>query len=213
MHTGFQNAQASTAAEILAAVKTGTAQYNTNKGQSFPTLLRCPSPPSSPANIIHYLLAVITVGHSLGGAIAELDAIYLKLQIPSLSVSARLFGLPQVGNAAFASFAGRVVPDSTHVNNKQGSFLPPPHPTTFLLSPEIPRSSSMWSDLSFALLLLVSVGRPDPVPALPGRALGFTQIAGEIYITPGGVYQSCSGIDNAACAAGKSGSNLNDHGG
>ena len=64
--------------------------------------------------------SVITVGHSLGGAIAELDAIFLKLQIPSISISARTYGLPRVGNDGFASFAQRIVPDSTHVTNKAG---------------------------------------------------------------------------------------------
>ncbi|KAL7408799.1 Alpha/Beta hydrolase protein [Mrakia frigida] len=92
VHSGFQNTQGFTAAKVLAAVKSGVAKYGTSK--------------------------VITVGHSLGAAIAELDAIYLKLQIPSLTVSARLFGLPRTGNDAFAPYALKVVPDSTHTTNQ-----------------------------------------------------------------------------------------------
>lgn len=41
--------------------------------------------------------------------IFPVDALYLKLQIPSLSVSARLFGLPRTGNPAFGPWALRVV--------------------------------------------------------------------------------------------------------
>lgn len=86
--------------------------------------------------LVAFFDSVITVGHSLGGAIAEreatlliankiarkpqadlrrvlfslsVDALYLKLQIPSLSVSARLFGLPRTGNPAFGPWALSVV--------------------------------------------------------------------------------------------------------
>jgi alpha-beta hydrolase superfamily lysophospholipase len=39
---------------------------------------------------------VILVGHSLGGAIALLDAVFLRLQIPSANIKVRAFGLPRV---------------------------------------------------------------------------------------------------------------------
>lgn len=45
------------------------------------------------------------VGHSLGGALAELDSLFMTLNLPSsISVKGRTFGTPRVGNAAFASF-------------------------------------------------------------------------------------------------------------
>lgn len=48
--------------------------------------------------------SAIKIGHSLGGALAELDALYLSVNLPaSTSIKAMTFGTPRVGNAAFAS--------------------------------------------------------------------------------------------------------------
>jgi predicted lipase len=45
------------------------------------------------------------IGHSLGGALAELDALYLTLNLPSnISIKAVTYGTPRVGNHAFARF-------------------------------------------------------------------------------------------------------------
>ncbi|CAE6482578.1 unnamed protein product [Rhizoctonia solani] len=69
-HDGFMKAQADTAVTILAGVKTLLATHSASK--------------------------VLTIGHSLGGAIATLDALYFKLNLPStVSIKAVTFGLPR----------------------------------------------------------------------------------------------------------------------
>lgn len=80
------------------------------------------------------------VGHSLGGALAELDALYLTLNLPSdTSIKAITYGTPRVGNPAFAAlidskvhFPGQIhccelyrllllqVPNFRRINNEKG---------------------------------------------------------------------------------------------
>lgn len=49
--------------------------------------------------------SVVIIGHSLGGAIALLDSVYLPLHLPSTTIfTTSVFGLPRVGNSAFASY-------------------------------------------------------------------------------------------------------------
>ena len=44
------------------------------------------------------------VGHSLGGALAEINALYMTLNLPSnVHVKAVTFGTPRVGNPAWAT--------------------------------------------------------------------------------------------------------------
>jgi predicted lipase len=97
VHDGFTNAQANSAAAVLAAVK----RIMSERGVTKATI----------------------VGHSLGGAIANLDAIYLKLQIPSLSVKIVTYGQPRVGNQAFADYMDAKFPDLTRVTN-QADLIP-----------------------------------------------------------------------------------------
>ncbi|KAG8883892.1 hypothetical protein FRB97_005730 [Tulasnella sp. 331] len=78
VHSGFLSAFESTATSVLAAVKALMTAHSTTK--------------------------VTTVGHSLGGAIANLDAVYLKTNIPSISLNTVTFGEPRVGNAAWATY-------------------------------------------------------------------------------------------------------------
>jgi predicted lipase len=67
------------------------------------------------------LSSVTVVGHSLGGALALLDGVFLSLQLPkNVTVKVMSYGMPRVGNQAFANFidsqlSGRV----THVNNQE----------------------------------------------------------------------------------------------
>lgn len=43
------------------------------------------------------------VGHSLGGALSELDALYMALNLPlSIHIKSVTYGTPRVGNPAFA---------------------------------------------------------------------------------------------------------------
>ncbi|KAJ7272653.1 alpha/beta-hydrolase [Mycena haematopus] len=109
VHDGFRDAQAKSATQVLAAVKTALSQSGLKK--------------------------VTIVGHSLGGAIALIDSIYLPLHITGVTFKTIVYGLPRVGNQAFANQAsvGNTV---THINNKEdpvpilpGMFLGYHHPT------------------------------------------------------------------------------------
>jgi predicted lipase len=84
------------------------------------------------------LSTVTVVGHSLGGALALLDGVFFSLQLPeNVTVKVTSYGMPRVGNQAFADFvdsklSGRV----THVNNQEdpvpvvpGRFLGFHHPS------------------------------------------------------------------------------------
>ncbi|KAK0202421.1 lipase [Desarmillaria ectypa] len=109
VHSGFKKSQAdcllklySAAESILSYVKIAMSAYSTN--------------------------SVTVVGHSLGGAIALLDGVYLNLQLPSASVSVISYGMPRVnnlsslissvGNQAFADYVDANV-NVSHVNNKR----------------------------------------------------------------------------------------------
>ncbi|KAJ7272670.1 alpha/beta-hydrolase [Mycena haematopus] len=108
-HSGFRDEQAKTATQVLAAVQTALSQFGVKK--------------------------VTIVGHSLGGAIALIDSVYLPLHITGVTFQTIVYGLPRVGNQAFANQAsiGNTV---THINNKEdivpilpGMFLGFHHPT------------------------------------------------------------------------------------
>lgn len=109
VHNGFMNAQASTATELLAAVQTTMSKYGTT--------------------------TVTVVGHSLGAAISLLDSVYLPLHLPSgTSFQTITYGLPRVGNQAFANYVDANL-HLTHINNKEdpipilpGMFLGYVHP-------------------------------------------------------------------------------------
>ena len=74
------------------------------------------------------LSEVIVVGHSLGGALALLDGLYLSLQLPGVAVNVISYGMPRVGNQAFANFVdSQLNGDVVHVNNREDPVpvLPP----------------------------------------------------------------------------------------
>ncbi|KAH8110731.1 lipase [Phellopilus nigrolimitatus] len=106
----------------------------------------------------HAGASVTTVGHSLGAALALLDAVFLPLHLPPGTALRFVgYGLPRVGNAAFADYVGARAhgADVTHVNNRR-----------------------------------------DPVPIVPGRALGFRHPAGEVHIQASGAWDACPGRDD-----------------
>ncbi|KAJ7813147.1 alpha/beta-hydrolase [Mycena olivaceomarginata] len=109
VHSGFRDEQAKTATQILAAVQTALSGFGVNK--------------------------VTIVGHSLGGAIALIDSVYLPLHITGVTFQTIVYGLPRVGNRAFADRAS-IGSTVTHINNKEdivpilpGMFLGFHHPT------------------------------------------------------------------------------------
>jgi predicted lipase len=84
------------------------------------------------------LSSVTVVGHSLGAALALLDGVFFSLRLPEdVTVKVIGYGMPRVGNQAFADFVdsklgGRVA----HVNNREdpipvvpGRFLGFHHPS------------------------------------------------------------------------------------
>jgi len=108
-HNGFLNEQAKTATQVLAAVQNALFQFSLKK--------------------------VTIVGHSLGGAISLIDSVYLPLHITGVTFQTIVYGLPRVGNQAFADHAS-IGSTVTHINNKEdivpilpGMFLGFHHPT------------------------------------------------------------------------------------
>lgn len=91
-HSGFANEQAKTATKILSAVQAAIAAHRATQ--------------------------VTTVGHSLGAAIALLDAVYLPLHISGVSFKMIGYGMPRVGNQEFANYVDRNL-DVMHINNKK----------------------------------------------------------------------------------------------
>ncbi|CAE6456388.1 unnamed protein product [Rhizoctonia solani] len=92
VHSGFRDAHASTASLVLAAVKKVIADKSATK--------------------------VTLVGHSLGGAIAALDALFMKLNLPStIAIKAVTYGQPRVGNQEFADWIDQQVTDFSRITN------------------------------------------------------------------------------------------------
>ncbi|KAM5543896.1 hypothetical protein V8D89_002513 [Ganoderma adspersum] len=94
VHRGFAGTQSRSAPGVIAAVEQALSQYPTKN--------------------------VTVVGHSLGAAIALLDAVYLPLHLPS-DVTVRYVGYasPRVGNQAFADYVDAQDFSVTRINNKQ----------------------------------------------------------------------------------------------
>ncbi|KAM5534497.1 hypothetical protein V8D89_011829 [Ganoderma adspersum] len=111
-HKGFADAHSRSADDILAAVKQALNKFSTSK--------------------------VLLTGHSLGAAISLLHSVYIPLQIPEAKVTYVGYGLPRVGNQAFADYvdAHDSITSVTHINNQQdpipilpGRFLGFHHPS------------------------------------------------------------------------------------
>lgn len=94
VHSGFANEHAKTAPTIFAEVNKLLIQYSTE--------------------------SVTLIGHSLGGALAELDCLFLALNLPSsISIKGVTYGTPRVGNPAWASLFDSMVPDFQRINNER----------------------------------------------------------------------------------------------
>ncbi|KAJ1306646.1 hypothetical protein OPQ81_007641 [Rhizoctonia solani] len=98
VHFGFQEAHERTATVVLDTVKKIITERGATK--------------------------VVTVGHSLGGALALLDGLYLKLNLPSnVEIITRTIGQPRVGNDDFAKFVDQKVSNLVRITNK-GDLVP-----------------------------------------------------------------------------------------
>ncbi|KIJ32818.1 hypothetical protein M422DRAFT_265301 [Sphaerobolus stellatus SS14] len=94
VYNGFLSAQKRTALDILAATQKTLTDYSG--------------------------VSVALVGHSLGGTIALLDALYLPLHLPSRPKFKFVgYGLPRVGNNKFAAYMDANFSDLTHINNQE----------------------------------------------------------------------------------------------
>ncbi|EJF63436.1 alpha/beta-hydrolase [Dichomitus squalens] len=109
-HNGFLAEHAKTASQILTEVQNLISSKGANQ--------------------------VITVGHSLGGALAQLDSLFFTLNLdPSVHVKSVTYGTPRVGNPDYAALFDSKVPDFVRVNNEAdlvpivpGRFLGFQHP-------------------------------------------------------------------------------------
>ncbi|KAF8181315.1 Alpha/Beta hydrolase protein [Pholiota molesta] len=119
VHEGFRDEHAKTASAILTEVKRLISVKGTN--------------------------SVTVVGHSLGGALAELDSLFLTLNLPATtSIEAYTYGTPRVGNPDFASLIDAKVANFRRIDNEldlipivPGRFLgfQHPHGEIHILSP------------------------------------------------------------------------------
>jgi len=63
---------------------------------------------------------VVLIGHSLGGAIAELDTLFMTLNLPEgTNIRGVTFGTPRVGNEAWATFFDNQVSSFTRINHRR----------------------------------------------------------------------------------------------
>ncbi|KAJ8482989.1 hypothetical protein ONZ45_g14754 [Pleurotus djamor] len=93
VHGGFAEAHARAAPDILAAVINALSSFFTKD--------------------------ITLVGHSLGGALALLDAVYLPFHLPSdTTFKVITYGMPRVGNTAFADYVDKNIPSLTRINYK-----------------------------------------------------------------------------------------------
>jgi len=103
IHSGFLNEHAKTASDVLAAVNTTMAKNNVQK--------------------------VTAAGHSLGAALSAIEGAFLLLNLPGVDINVIGYGMPRVGNQAFADFMNAKIP-VTRVNNQED--LVPTVPGGFL---------------------------------------------------------------------------------
>ena len=84
LHSGFQDTQGRTSGIVLSTVQSGLSSTNFKR--------------------------VLVTGHSLGAAIASLDAAMPRMALPDdVQVQSVVFGLPRVGNQAWADLLDSLV--------------------------------------------------------------------------------------------------------
>lgn len=126
---------------------------------------------------------LVLVGHSLGGAVAALAGLELKLRGWNPTVTT--FGEPRIGNTGLAKFIDAVF----NLDGDKGSV-----------------SSSRTSSRNLSFRRVTHVG--DPIPLLPLEEWGYRMHAGEIFITKQQLsptledVQFCDGDADKHCIAG-----------
>lgn len=60
-------------------------------------------------------IKIYVTGHSLGGALAGLASVEVKIALPSQHVEVYTFGAPRVGNVAFGTYCNALIPDNWHI--------------------------------------------------------------------------------------------------
>ncbi|KAF8133739.1 alpha beta-hydrolase [Boletus edulis] len=94
VHSGFANEHTQTAQIILNQVKSLISQYGAT--------------------------SVTLVGHSLGGALAELDCMFMALNLPpGIAIRGVTYGTPRVGNSAWTALFDATISDFQRINNKK----------------------------------------------------------------------------------------------
>ncbi|KAK7744181.1 hypothetical protein SLS53_003702 [Cytospora paraplurivora] len=140
------------------------------------------------------------VGHSLGGAVALLAGLELKVAAGWDDMVVTTFGEPQVGNEGFVGFVDRVfglVGDDGDVGEGKGH------------GHEHEHGAAAPGDLEGGGRIYRRVTHiDDPVPLLPLSEWGFRSHAGEVFISKADLspgvedLRLCHGDDDPACISG-----------
>ena len=163
VHSGFADQHAKTATTILTEVK----RLISSKGATSVILVCCPSFDSE------HFLTESQAGHSLGGALSELGALHMVLNLPSnIHVKAVTYGTPRVGNPAFATYF-----DSKVCNQLSQMCM-----ILIICDHQVPDFQRINNE-------------KDIIPIVPGRGLGFQHPHGEVHIISPNNAVACSGND------------------
>jgi hypothetical protein len=93
VHGGFQDAFARSSDDVFPEIQRLMAQHDTNN--------------------------ITVTGHSLGGGLAQLAGMHLKLTVPEANVNVVTFGAPRVGNKVWAEAVNDKVASYTRMTNQK----------------------------------------------------------------------------------------------
>ena len=127
---------------------------------------------------------VFVIGHSLGGAVAQLAALWATLRFPRADVRCISFGAPRVGNHAWKVWSGclAVVAGRAHdiytwpVQSSPLGSICSVLPTVFTLKDLCKSRCVLSACLQRAFKMMVGIGslrivnRADPIPSVPAAA-------------------------------------------
>lgn len=133
MHNGFHDQHQLTYPDVLAAVQKTMSEYQTK--------------------------SIVLTGHSLGSAIAVLDAIALQLALPKdATFHIATFGQPRLGNKALANYVDAHLSGAVRMTNKKD--LVPTIPGRFLGFAHFSGEVHIEEDDSIVLCHGLSYARP-----------------------------------------------------